>query len=1047
MNGAQERALRELSRVLDWSATSEHAWNPPPFHVAGLHPRAERLIGDGIGEAAAASGASPLGVVIEGQGGAGKTHLLGWVKGRIAEEGGYFFLADFSSGSDFWRVVARAMVQDLGRSTSEGLPVQAVVAVLRLAELAGVADRFAADRTCTRADLDALEGGLIAYSRRLLGSRDTIRALALYAVGTPDGLQVGNDHLTSVGETRDGDRAAWGLTPGLKGHQEIVSELSALLALTGPAAIAVDQIDALLEHSRRSRASGASDGENRSDAIEEIAGGLMALRHVTQRTLCLMACLPSSWRLIEEQAVGTARDRFRTSLILSTLADPAAARAMIERRFSAAFSRAGFDAPDPVWPISPDAFATSVGLTPRTVLRHIGDHIERCRNEGAVRILAGFDETPAEPAVPACPDQFDLARLDARFAELRDAAQIDDAFDPEHEDEIVPALLRAGLNAWIMEQGQAGRVFRTDPPPSGKLPEVHARLRQTLDANTEEERHWTFRMIGASHGNKSLARLRAGMRASGLGADVPDRSFIVLRNPGWSDGEATRATLADLKEWGGFSVPIRGDDLRVYAALSSLIEEADPGLEAWLLARRPAGATDLLSGILADVIPTAAFPSATAQAAVVPTVTVLPEAPGPAAGEDALLTIGHRLDNQAQVTLDPAVLAQHVGVFAGSGSGKTVLLRRIIEECALLGVSSIVLDPNNDLARLGEPWPEPPEGWLPGDAERAGRYVAEVEVVIWTPGRSAGRPLTFQPLPDFAALQNAPDELESALSLAVETLASRARLTGATAKADKGRAVLREALAHFARTGGSTFPAFLEMLSALPFAACALDKADEIAAEIGQVLKASTITDPLFAGAGEPVDPASLLTPSPGKRARVSVISLAGLTDESRPNFVSQLQATLFTWIKRNPPRDSPLRGLFVMDEAQIFAPSGKRTPSLAATQTLISQARKYGLALIFATQAPKGVDNKVTGNATTVFIGRINNATQLAVVKEMARARGGNADRAGRLNPGEFYASSLALSSTLLQTPQCLTHHPQNPLTEEEILHRAQEGRDEPGN
>ena len=58
-------------------------------------------------------------------------------------------------------------------------------------------------------------------------------------------------------------------------------------------------------------------------------------------------------------------------------------------------------------------------------------------------------------------------------------------------------------------------------------------------------------------------------------------------------------------------------------------------------------------------------------------------------------------------------------IFAGSGSGKTVLIRRLVEECALQGVSAIVLDPNNDLARLGDPWPEPPAGWGRGDAERA----------------------------------------------------------------------------------------------------------------------------------------------------------------------------------------------------------------------------------------------------------------------------------------------------------------------------------------
>jgi Helicase HerA, central domain len=56
-------------------------------------------------------------------------------------------------------------------------------------------------------------------------------------------------------------------------------------------------------------------------------------------------------------------------------------------------------------------------------------------------------------------------------------------------------------------------------------------------------------------------------------------------------------------------------------------------------------------------------------------------------------------------------------ILAGSGSGKTVLLRRIVEEAALQGIPSIVLDTNNDLARFGDRWPETPLAW--DDAERA----------------------------------------------------------------------------------------------------------------------------------------------------------------------------------------------------------------------------------------------------------------------------------------------------------------------------------------
>ncbi|MDM4784634.1 AAA family ATPase, partial [Micromonospora sp. b486] len=117
-------------------------------------------------------------------------------------------------------------------------------------------------------------------------------------------------------------------------------------------------------------------------------------------------------------------------------------------------------------------------------------------------------------------------------------------------------------------------------------------------------------------------------------------------------------------------------------------------------------------------------------------------------------------------------------MFAGSGSGKTVLIRRLIEECALRGVSAIVLDPNNDLARLGEAWPEPPPGWGADDAPRAAEYLAGTDVVVWTPGRQAGRPLSFQPLPAFADVLDDPDGFTSAVNAAVATLAPHARVDG-----------------------------------------------------------------------------------------------------------------------------------------------------------------------------------------------------------------------------------------------------------------------------
>jgi len=253
-------------------------------------------------------------------------------------------------------------------------------------------------------------------------------------------------------------------------------------------------------------------------------------------------------------------------------------------------------------------------------------------------------------------------------------------------------------------------------------------------------------------------------------------------------------------------------------------------------------------------------------------------------------------------------LRRHTAIFAGSGSGKTVLIRRLVEECALAGVSSIVLDPNNDLARLGTPWPQPPAGWREGDAERAQRYFAGTEVVIWTPRRTTGRPLAFQPMGDLSAVTDDADDFAIAIDNAVATLLPRSGLPKSGAKADQGQAVLREALHHFVRNGGSGLKAFLSYLGDLPADVSSIADAGKIAHGMAQTLIAATVNDPLFGGEGRPVDPGVLLTPSPGKTARVSVISLIGLpNDDQRQSFVNQLQMALFAWAKKNPVGDRPL--------------------------------------------------------------------------------------------------------------------------------------------
>ncbi|HET8682163.1 MAG TPA: ATP-binding protein, partial [Micromonosporaceae bacterium] len=595
-------------------------------------------------------------------------------------------------------------------------------------------------------------------------------------------------------------------------------------------------------------------------------------------------------------------------------------------------------------------------------------------------------------------------------------------------------LLIAGLTAWMAEQGPAGQAFSVDPPP-GPKPALHARLRRSLDESQkdrEDEAHWAFRAIAASHAIAALNRIRNAATAAGLAEGITKRRLFLLRNDEWSGGPRTKEVVAAFETAGGKRLPFPADDVRTLMALRDLLAaEGLDKLRPWLVARRPTRAVSFLAEALAD----AAGDLADAGGRQVPARTGTADA-GPA------IRIGTSVDDGHPVTVELEALRKHTAIFAGSGSGKTVLIRRLVEECALAGVSAIVLDPNNDLARLGDPWPAPPSGWRDSDPAKAKDYLANTDVVIWTPRRESGRPLSFQPLPDLSGVLDDADEFAAGVDAAVASLAPRAKVDANTNKAHLGQAVLRQALTYYARGRGSSLKGFISLLAALPDGVSELDNAEKIAADMAQTLTAAMVNDPLFGGGGAPVDPGLLLTPAAGKRARVSVISFIGLpSDEQRQSFVNQLQLALFAWIKRHPAGDRPLGGLFVMDEAQTLAPSGAMTACTQSTLALASQARKYGLGLVFATQAPKGLHNRIPGNAATQLFGLLNSPAQITAAREMARAKGSDIPEISRLRTGQFYAAVDGSGFEKIQAPLCLTHHPKSPLTTEEVIERAAEG------
>ena len=1066
----QRAALEELS--FNPAPTPDDVWRPSPYNVPELHERVVREILTGVNRARREETANPLGVAMQGRAGSGKTHLLGAVREQIQRDGGYFFLVNMINGRTFWESTALCLVEGLGQDAI-GWGTQLKTLLRRLSAYLGipalVRDAIAGDAPLTREHLDTFIRGLRGFNREVgRDCQDTARALVLHGAQDFEAQDVGYAHL--IAEPGDpAGRAAWGLTPASRTAQQIVRDISRLIALTlNPTVIAVDQIDTLFAQTTTAlfaRDTGLDDPH--ALAFGPVADGLLTLRDITRRTLVVVSCLPDVWVLLTRSAPTPFLGRFRAAVLPDRITTPEIGQAILAKRFVAMYRQRHFPPPYDTWPITAGAFVDAPDLTPRGLLRRAEKHIRWCLdNDEIVELERLLDPDAAITAGPAGGKGTngttrgvtgaELEALDRRFAELIAAAQVGAALDSATEDAHLPELLAAGLDAWIAEQAPTGRTYKRDPLPARK-PALHARLIEVLDEATENEAHWAFRGIASTNAIAVITRVRAACTMAGLDPTIPLRRLVVLRNGRWPSGPRTAEVTGEFEAAGGVRIGLAERDLKVFAALRALAAQPSVHLPQWLASRRPASGTALLGAVLGG---RSAGPDPATTASPVPGPTPVPAGTGtgtgtgapasrdtsaatqpavPVAARGPSIPLGYTVDTRAPFTLNVESLRRHTVVFAGSGSGKTVLIRRLVEECARLGVSAIVLDPNNDLARLGEPWPAAPAGWGPGDEQRARDYFEHTDVVIWTPRVTGGRPLSFQPLPDFGPVRDSRDEFDQAIGSAVEALAPRAGVNGTTRLARQGKAVLTEALQAYARGRQTGLAGFTGYLAELPDGVSRMARAARLAHDLAETLKAAMVTDPLFGGEGTAADPGVLLTPSPGRRARVSVVSFVGLTsDEQRQSFVNQLQMALFAWIKRNPAGDRPLGGLFVMDEAQTLAPSTGRTPCTASTIALASQARKYGLGLVFATQAPKALHNQISGNATTQFFGLLNAPAQIDAARELAQAKGGRLPDIGLLGSGQFYAAGEGFGLLKVNTPLCLTYHPKAPLAPEEVVQRA---------
>lgn len=146
---------------------------------------------------------------------------------------------------------------------------------------------------------------------------------------------------------------------------------------------------------------------------------------------------------------------------------------------------------------------------------------------------------------------------------------------------------------------------------------------------------------------------------------------------------------------------------------------------------------------------------------------------------------------------------------------------------------------------------------------------------------------------------------------------------------------------------------------------------------------------------------------------------------------------------KRRDYKDSEVTGeivepfvpfLLCTDEAHNFAPQGMDTPSKGIFREIAQEGRKYGVFLVLATQRPSLLDNTVTAQLNTKFIFRTVRASDMQTIQEETDLSTEEIRRLPYLQSGDVFISESALGRTVfgrIRMNDTRSPHASNPFDE----------------
>ena len=365
------------------------------------------------------------------------------------------------------------------------------------------------------------------------------------------------------------------------------------------------------------------------------------------------------------------------------------------------------------------------------------------------------------------------------------------------------------------------------------------------------------------------------------------------------------------------------------------------------------------------------------------------------------------------VQYDARDLTTHAVCLGMTGSGKTGLCIDLLEEAALDGVPSIIIDPKGDITNMlltfpdlqpadFRPWVNVDDArrkdltvdayaeqiartWADGLAdwgqgpERIRRLKDAAEFVIFTPGSDAGASVSI--LQTLSAPDLSWDEHEEQLREKIAGTVS-ALLGLANVKIEsihsREHVLLSRIFEEAWRAGKDLDLARLIMgIQKPPIRKLGVFDIDTYFPPSDRMQLAMALNNIIAAPSfevwieGAPLDIPKIIKARDG-RPRVAIFYIAHLSDSERMFFVTLLLQQIQTWM-RTLSGTTSLRAILYFDEVfGYFPPHPADPPSKKPLLTLLKQARAFGVGTVLVTQNPVDLDYKGLTNAGTWFIGKL---------------------------------------------------------------------------